>query len=117
MRPKTYPKDLLDQAADVLKACKQIDPDLQAAGMTQTAFADTLTQTHAIQSQIKEMEIQLTSLRNQRDDQLRRVWETTKRWRAIVKGAYGDDSSEYDLVGGTRMSDRKRPTRRPPELS
>ena len=25
---------------------------------------------------------------------------------------YGDDSSQYELVGGTRLSDRKAPTRK-----
>jgi hypothetical protein len=40
------------------------------------------------------------------------VWDTVKRIRAGVKGAYGDDSFEYDLIGGTRRSERKRPARR-----
>jgi hypothetical protein len=28
-------------------------------------------------------------------------------------GTFGDDSSEYEMVGGTRLSDRKRPVRKP----
>ena len=42
------------------------------------------------------------------------LWDTIKRVRATVKGAYGDDSSEYELVGGTRVSEHRRPARRPP---
>jgi hypothetical protein len=30
-----------------------------------------------------------------------------KRIRSVIKGTYGDDSSQYELVGGTRLSDRK----------
>jgi hypothetical protein len=41
------------------------------------------------------------------------MWDALKRVRATVKGVYGDDSSEYDLVGGTRLSERRRPGRRP----
>lgn len=48
----------------------------------------------------------LTELRNKRDERLVRMWDTTKRLRATVKGAFGDDSSEYGLVGGTRMKAR-----------
>jgi hypothetical protein len=40
------------------------------------------------------------------------IWDRIKRVRATVKGAYGDDSSEYELVGGTRMSERRQPARR-----
>lgn len=40
------------------------------------------------------------------------VFEFIKRVRSTVKGVYGDDSSEYDLVGGTRRSERKPPTRK-----
>ncbi len=35
-----------------------------------------------------------------------------KRVRSAVKGIYGDDSSEYEMVGGTRKSERKRPVRK-----
>jgi hypothetical protein len=35
------------------------------------------------------------------------------RRRQAVKAAYGADSSEYEMTGGTRASERKRPTRKP----
>jgi len=41
-----------------------------------------------------------------------RVWDTIKRVRATVKGAYGDGSSKYELVGATCMSELRRPARR-----
>jgi len=41
------------------------------------------------------------------------MWDKVKRVRASVKGLYGDDSSEYEMVGGTRKSERKTPTRKP----
>jgi hypothetical protein len=40
------------------------------------------------------------------------MWDKVKRVRAGVKANYGDDSSQYEMVGGTRLSERKPPTRR-----
>jgi len=48
----------------------------------------------------------------ERDALLGATWDKVKRVRASVKGLYGDDSSEYDMVGGTRKSERKTPTRK-----
>jgi len=112
LAPKGYPTDLLAQTTDVLAACRQIDPDMKAGALTQAAFAGELTQTQAIQAQIQALELQLTDLRNKRDERFTRMWDTIKRVRATVKGTYGDDSFEYELVGGTRMSERRRPIRR-----
>jgi hypothetical protein len=36
------------------------------------------------------------------------MWDKVKRVRAGVKANYGDDSQQYEMVGGTRMSERKR---------
>jgi hypothetical protein len=112
MAPKAYPSDILSQATAVLAACKQINPQLQAGGQTQAIFAETLAQTQAIREQINALELQLTDLRNQRDERMLTIWDTIKRMRATVKGTYGDDSSEYELVGGKRLSDRKKGGRR-----
>lgn len=46
-------------------------------------------------------------MRNQRDALIAMTWDQVKRVRTGVKGIYGDDSSEYEMVGGTRLSDRK----------
>lgn len=112
MSVKNFPTDILAQTKDVLAACRQIDPGMKAGALTQAAFADELSQAQAIQSQIQALELQLTGLRNKRDERLAGMWDTVKRVRATVKGTYGDDSSEYELVGGTRMSERRRPVRR-----
>ncbi|HET9224150.1 MAG TPA: hypothetical protein VFO07_16680 [Roseiflexaceae bacterium] len=108
-------RSILALAAELLAAWKQIDPDLQAGRVTQAAFADELTQAQAMQTQIQALELQLTDLRTKRDERMIRVWDTVKRTRATVKGAYGDDSTEYKLIGGTRMSERRRPVRRSQE--
>jgi hypothetical protein len=112
MAPKGYPTDILVQANDIMAACRQIDPHIKAGALTQADFATELTHTREIQAQIQALELQLTGLRNKRDERLVRMWDAIKRVRATVKGSYGDDSTEYELVGGTRMSERRRPARK-----
>ena len=112
MPTKNFPSDTLEQATAVLNACKQIDPDLKLGTIPQQTFGDTLAHVLAMQTQINQLEIQLLNLRNRRDDQISGIWETVKRVRATVKGTYGDDSSEYELIGGTRMSERRKSIRK-----
>jgi hypothetical protein len=112
MARKKYPLDTLHQAAAILAACKQIDPTLKLGKQPQSELATAVEQAQAIQSQINGMELQLIDLRNKREAHLISIWDTVKRARSSVKGIYGDDSSEYELVGGTRMSERKKPVRK-----
>ena len=58
------------------------------------------------------LEAQLTDKRNQRDALYTAMWDKVKRVRAGVKANYGYDSSQYEMIGGTRLSERKAPTRR-----
>lgn len=109
---KSFPPDTLGQAAAILTACKQISPDMKAGAMTQEAFVYELEQTQSIQAQINGLELQLIDLRNKRDQRLTGIWETVKRVRAMIKGTYGDDSAEYEMIGGTRMSERKKAIRK-----
>ena len=37
-----------------------------------------------------------------------------KRMLSATEATYGPDSSEYEAAGGTRLSERKRPTSKPP---
>ncbi len=45
--------------------------------------------------------------RNQREAISQAIWDKVKRVRRGVQAIYGDDLSQYDTVGGTRVSDRK----------
>ena len=41
------------------------------------------------------------------------IEDMAKRVRRGVQAIYGDDSSQYEMVGGTRLSERKPRSRRP----
>lgn len=53
----------------------------------------------------------LTAEVTRKDTQLAELRAMTVRLRTGVKAEYGDNSVEYEAVGGKRSSERKRPTR------
>ena len=110
---QSYPPDVSTQASSILEAWKQIDPALKFGTLDVAALKADIDQGKALQTEIDALDAQYTSLRNQRDALLGATWDKVKRVRASVKGLYGDDSSEYEMVGGTRRSERKTPTRAP----
>lgn len=112
MPTKLYPTDVLQQAQETLTAWKQVDAGLALGPLNVGEIEANLSKAGPIQSQMGALEAQLTNLRNQRDELYITLWDQVKRARAGFKGIYGDDSSQYEMIGGTRRSERKRPTRK-----
>jgi len=57
---------------------------------------------------------ELTALINQRDVANAKLKHMTTRALSGIRGFFGPDSDEYELAGGTRTSERKKPVRKPP---
>ncbi len=112
MTKKSYPSDILSQAKVVVDAWNQINKTMVFGDLTMTILTTDLSQAAPIEAQIINLETQLTDKRNQRDTLYQSIWEKVKRVRNGVKGIYGDDSSQYEMVGGTRLSERKSSTRK-----
>ena len=109
---KTYPTDVLEQAQVVAQAWNQIDAELTFGDLNQPGLVEKLSSVMPIENEILSLEARLTDLRNQRDDYYQSIWDHAKRARMGFKVIYGDDSSQYEMVGGTRLSERKPVTRR-----
>jgi hypothetical protein len=104
----SYPSDIQDQATETLGGWKKITPPVgNLREMTPEDMAKDLDAVRPLLVQIAELDAQMTDLRNKRDVIYDRLWDKVKRVRSAIKGLYGDDSSEYEMVGGTRASDRK----------
>jgi hypothetical protein len=113
MGKKLYPSNVLKEAIGVQVAWKHIDEEVALGGMNIAALATDIEEIRKTQPELVYLEHQLMQVRNRRDELYLAAWDKIKRVRASVKGLYGDDSSEYELVGGTRRSDRKRARRTP----
>jgi hypothetical protein len=112
MGKKLFPSDVLNQAQGVLTAWNQIDETMAFGSLNVEAMAATVSSSREVEAEISRLETLLTDKRNQRDDLFFDTWDKVKRARAGIKATFGDDSSEYELVGGTRISDRKSPVRK-----
>jgi hypothetical protein len=108
---RSYPTDVIEQGRALLEAWQNIDTQLTFGSLTQPALDGQLARAEPIAKQIASLEVQLTDLRNQRDALYCDLWDFITRVRGGVRTIYGRDSSQYEMAGGTRLSERK-PTAR-----
>jgi hypothetical protein len=113
MTTRLYPTDVFEQAQSVYNAWSQINEDLPIGDLNLAVLAAEINKVVPLKIQKSDLEIQLTDIRNKQEALNMSLWDKVKRVRASMKGIYGDDSSQYEMVGGTRMSERKSATRKP----
>ena len=112
MAKKLYPTDTLERAHAILAAWNHIDPSVAFGPLTFETFSADIETVLTLQQQIIGLQKQLLAMRNQRDAACMDIWSKVKRARAGIKATYGDDSIQYEIAGGTRLSERKKPRRR-----
>jgi len=112
MPGKPYPSDVIKQARDVVQAWKNIDPAFKVGEMDVSALEGEVADAVSIQDRISSLKTQLTDQRNAGEAANTSVWDKVKRTRNAIKGVYGDNSSQYEMAGGTRLSERKTPARK-----
>jgi hypothetical protein len=113
MSRKPYPTKILQISENVLTAWKQINTN-PIGDLTQAKVETDIAEATPLQGEINALKVQMTTLRNQRNALYSELWDDVKRIRSGIKGEYGDDSSEYQIVGGTPISGRKPATRKIP---
>ena|SRR5688572_9884879 len=113
MGKKLYPSNVLKEALRVQDAWTKIDEGLAFGGLNIVGLATDIEEIRRTQPELIGLEHQLMEVRNRRDALYLAAWDKVKRMRAGIKAMYGDDSTEYELVGGTRRSERKRARRTP----
>lgn len=110
---QSFPTDVLKQAKSALDALNKIGGDKLVFGdLTTAVFSSEVQHAAKVEAQMTSLENQMTDMRNQRQEAYASLWAMLKRVRAGVKASFGDDSSQYEMVGGTRLSERKSPTRK-----
>lgn len=107
MSTKSFPKDVIDQGRAVLEAWRSIDPAFKVGDLAAEALEADLNQVAQIGAKIDRLDAESSDARTQREAFCQDIWDKVKRLRRGVQAIYGDDSSQYKVVGGTRVSDRK----------
>jgi len=95
-----------------LAALKEITPKPDfGPGLTVETFEVAVSAMSAEQDDYNGILSILDDKTNLFDSHEESLQDLSVRILAAVKAAYGPDSSEYERVGGTRLSDKKRPVR------
>ena len=102
-----------DQARSRLSAVKSINPNLDLGnGISAVLFETKLDQFTGLLSSYNTALSMVDSLYNQCIDSLVEVQDVSERVLTGVATVYGKKSTEYEMAGGTRKSERKKPTKK-----
>src|SRR6185436_8074063 len=112
-RRKRTSSETLEKARHILAGLKQITPRPEfGPELTEALFeAEINGFTHdlaAFNGGLADLDDQ----QNRLDDREQRLSDFCQRLQAAVKALYGPDSSQFEVIGGVRRSDRKRRTRK-----
>lgn len=80
--------------------------------LTVPGYQTVIDETAAIEESHSQLAAQMDDSSNRFDAQDALLGDWNRRILSAVEAQYGPDSSEYEMVGGTRKSERKKPTRR-----
>ena len=105
---------VLDVARQRLAGLKAITPAPHLGpALTLTGYEQELTAFSTSLDGYNEKLAALDELQNSVEAAEASLRDKNKRILSAVEAQFGPDSSEYEQAGGTRQSDRRRPTGRP----
>ena len=102
---------VLETARQRLAGLKSITPapDFGAA-LTVAGFEAAITDVNGELSSYNQNTAALDDQQNRLETKEATLNDLNKRMLSAAEAHFGPDSSEYEAVGGTRLSERKRPT-------
>ena len=110
MSRKRRTSQVLENARQRLAGLKQIDPEPNFGGdLTVAAFTAKVNGFTGNLGTYNEHLAAIDDEQNAIDAEEEELREWNRRWLSAIEAKHGPDSSEYELVGGTRTSDRKKP--------
>jgi hypothetical protein len=102
---------LLQEAGEIKKALEKISATLPA-GISAADMAAKITALETVVSELDAVNADRTRLVNSKGEQAETLSDFIVQVRLAVKAVCGSDSSEYEMIGGTRASDRKKPKKK-----
>jgi hypothetical protein len=107
---KDSERDVLTEAQSMGKVVSGLDE--LPSRIDKAKFQKLTTRMADHLGDIDDLKKKLAAAVNAKDADLKGLRSMIADIRTAVKGAYGADSTEYELVGGTRASERKKPSRK-----
>jgi hypothetical protein len=87
-------------------------PEFNLKDVQLNDFKAAMSDAQSADDAVETLRGQLDVLINQRNAKNAALTELTTRALSGIRGFFGPDSDEYELSGGTRTSERKKPTRK-----
>ena len=103
--------DIINEAEQIARVWTE-NPTFTLGDITLEQFKAAIDTLRANRNTTNEQRTSLTAAVNDANAQAVLVTGLITRARSGIRAAYGPDSTQYDQAGGTRSSERKRPTRR-----
>ena len=106
---------VLEVAKKRFAALKTITPEPTfTGGITLLNYEQNISELETRLNTYNEKLNNLDRLGNEINDVEKFLREMNQRMLSAVKAQYGPDSYEYETAGGTRISERKSPVKKPP---
>lgn len=110
--PRGKSFDSIIAEAERLLRLWEDNPTLALGELTLAKFQAALADLRAKHGRVQELRDTLTVSTDEFNAAADLVRDLNTRFRGGVRAVYGPDSTQYELAGGTRTSERKRPTRK-----
>jgi len=104
---------VLEAASKRFAGLKAIDDPNLGPNLTEEIFAAKIT---SLSNRLDAYNTLLTRVDEEQNELEKAEAETaelSRRFLAAAEAQHGPDSNEYEMLGGTRTSDRKKPTKKP----
>lgn len=103
---------IIEKASKRLAGLKAIDPTMDfGGGLTVAGFEAQLNSTRAMLDDYNQKMTVLDDLLNSLVKNEKELTAQYTRTLSAVAARFGKDSSQYEQIGGTRSSERKKPVR------
>jgi hypothetical protein len=86
------------------------NPTFTLGEVTLASLQSKIASLRQKRDQVESLRTQLTALTNQLNEQTSEMASVVTRARSGFRAVYSPDSSQYEQAGGTRSSERKRPS-------
>ncbi|HMF58050.1 MAG TPA: hypothetical protein VK619_17025 [Pyrinomonadaceae bacterium] len=105
-----YPFDSTIADSEQIARVRADNPTFTLGEITLVSLQSKISSLRQKRDQAETLRTQLTALSNQLNEQTAEMANINTRARSGFRAIYGPDSSQYEQAGGTRASERKRPS-------
>lgn len=111
MATKHSPDAVIADSGQIARVWKE-NPTFTLGEITLTILQSKVTELQQKRNEIETLRTQLTALLNELNAKAAELANINTRARSGFRATFGPDSSQYEQAGGTRTSERKRPSKK-----